>query len=126
MLGFDSVIITNPINILSKMINVILTNKIFIKCNVIEGALLCDLTDNGTEMSQTNTNGQGLHSDVLYSFGNTYSYGYPNSIDRPVKRHAKLIVKKFSEMRISFIDENNLPINFLETSITLTLEIREC
>ena len=126
MLGFDSVIIQNPVYRLNevasftslKMVNVILTNKIFIKCNVIEGALLCDLSDNSI--------GPGLHSDVLYSFGNTYSYGYPNSIDRPVKRHAKLIVKKFSEMRISFIDENNLPINFLETSITLTLEIREC
>ena len=99
------------------MVNVILTNKISIKCNVIEGALLCD---------GTNSPYQGLHSDVLYSFGNTYSYGYPISIDRPVKRHAKLIVKKFSEMRISFRDENNLPINFLETPISLTLEIREC
>ena len=112
MLGFEPLLIANKglsHNISKDMINVVLTNKIFIKCNVIEGAIY-----------------QGLHSDVLYSFGNSYTYGYPISIINPVKRYAKLIVKIFSEMRISFRDENNLPINFLESPIGLTIEIKEC
>ena len=109
MLGFESVVIGGVINmyISKNMINVVLTNKIFIKCNIIEGAIY-----------------QGLHSDVLYSFGNSYTYGYPISIVNPIIRYAKLIVKKFTEMRISFRDENNLPINFLESPISLTIEIK--
>ena len=59
-------------------------------------------------------------------FWNTYNYGYAISIDRPVKRYAKLIVTKFTEMRISFRDENNLPIYFLESPISLTIKIKEC
>ena len=117
MLGFESLLLAkeartmsdDKLNISKDMVNIVLTNKIFIKCNIIEGAIY-----------------QGLHSDVLYSFGNSFTDGYAISIINPVKRYSKLIVKKFTEMRISFRDENNLPINFLESPIGLTIEIKEC
>ena len=106
MLKFEVEIIN--MNISKNMVNVILTNKLFIKCNIIEKAIY-----------------QGLHSDVLYLFGNTYNNGYAISIDRLVKRYAKLIVIKFNEIRISFRDENNFRINFLESPISVMIEIKE-
>ena len=102
MLGFEAERINKNMNIFKNMVNVIVTNKIFIKCNVIDRAIY-----------------QGLHSDVIYLFGNTSNHRYAITIDRSVKRYAKLIVKKFTKMRISFRDENNLSINFLESPISL-------
>ena len=40
LLGFDAEIIRNELNISKRMVNVVLTNKIFIKCDIIKGAIL--------------------------------------------------------------------------------------
>ena len=113
ILGFDSISICGASSIQSyvestKMCDVVLSTKIYIHCNIVKGCIF---------------NGQS--SDILYSFPNDREFGHLINIKPYFKRKHLLVNKTFSEMNTYFTDQNNQPITFMKTPVTLTFEIRQ-
>jgi hypothetical protein len=109
MLGFDSVILDKPLNISPKMADILPLMQIFVHLDIIKGS-----------------NYNGKSTDILYSFPNNFAYGEAIN-EKPINLRPKsLLSTEFSSIQLRFTDENNKPVTFQNTPISVTLEIRQC
>ena len=112
ILGIDSVIIEHqalqPYYESPRMCDVVLSSKIYIHCDIVKGCIY-----------------DGKQSDILYSFPNDIEFGHLINIKPQFKREHLLVNKTFSEMNVYFTDQNNNPVTFMYTNVTLTFEIRQ-
>lgn len=76
----------------------------------------CNLVNN----SQFNIN----HPDVLYSFVPSSSYGEFFSIQPNNLIFLPIITSSFSELKLTFTDQNNNPLSMLDTNYNLTVILR--
>ena len=68
---------------------------------------------------------QGKSTDIIYSFPNNIAFGHLINLNIRQKRENLLVNKYFSDMTVYFTDQNNTPIDFMQSIITLTFEIRQ-
>ena len=69
---------------------------------------------------------EGKSSNIIYSFANSVEFGHLINILPKFKQEHMLMNKYFSELNITFTDQNYRPIDFMGSQITLTIEIRQC
>ena len=108
VLGFESKILNKPLNISDRMVNVLETQKVFIYLDIIRGSWFNNLPTN-----------------ILYSFANESEYGYPINLKTKNKEPHILLNKSFNSVLFTFKDENNNPIDFQGSSVSLTLEVAQ-
>ena len=92
----------------SKICDLVISTNIYIHLNIIKGSIF-----------------QGKPSDIVYSFSNNIALGHLINLNiRQTKEH--LLVKKyFSNMTVYFTDQNNSPIDLMQSVVTLTFKIRQ-
>jgi len=109
ILGYnESIILDKSINNSPNICNVMETQKIFIYLDIIKGSWF-----------------NGKPSSILYSFSNDIGFGMPISIKPKHKQESLLFKHTFNEIKFNFKNEKGDPINFMNTPVILTLEIRQ-
>ena len=68
---------------------------------------------------------QGKSTDIIYSFPNNIAFGHLINLNIKQKREHLLVKKYFSDLTVYFTDQNNMPIDFMQSVVTLTFEIHQ-
>ena len=68
---------------------------------------------------------QGKSTDIMYSFPNNIAYGHLINLNIRHKRKHLLVKKYFSNLTVYFTDQNNNAIDFMQSVVTLTFEIKQ-
>ena len=108
ILGFDGVIVDQAFTESPKICDVVISTNIYIHWDVIRGSIF-----------------QGKSTDIIYSFPNNIAFGHLINLNIRQKREHLLVKKYFSDMTVYFTDQNNMPIDFMQSVVTLTFEIRQ-
>ena len=108
ILGFDAVIVDQAFTESPKICDVVISTNIYIHFNIIKGSIF-----------------QGKSSDIIYSFPNNIAFGHLINLNIRQKREHLLMKKYFSDFTVYFTDQNNMPIDFMQSIVTLTFEIRQ-
>ena len=108
ILGFDAVIVDQAFTESPKICDVFISTNIYIHLDVICGSIF-----------------QGKLTDIIYSFPNNIAFGHLINLNIRQKREHLLVKKYFSDMTVYFTDQNNIPIDFMQSQVTLTFEIRQ-
>ena len=108
ILGFDAVILDQAFTYSYKICDVGISTNIYIYLNIIKGFIF-----------------QGKSSDIIYSFPNNIAFGHLINLYIRQEREHLLMKKYFSDFTEYFTDQNNMPIDFMQSIITLTFEIRQ-
>ena len=109
VLGFNARdLIRDGIYVSTKIANVVLTQKVYAKCN------LC---------SETNFNGES--SNILFSFPNNKRYGAVLSVNPNPLIPRKLVNTNIDKVRLEFVDEDNDPVTFMGSTICITILIEQ-
>ena len=58
-------------------------------------------------------------------FFNNIAFGHLINLNIRQKREQLLVKKYFSDLTVYFTDQNNMPIDFMGSQVTLTFEIRQ-
>ena len=108
ILGFDAVIVNQAFTESPKICDVVILTNIYIHLDVICGSIF-----------------QGKSKDIIYSFPNNIAFGHLINLYIRQQREHLLVNKYFSDMTVYFTDQNNIPIDFMQSQVTLTFEIRQ-
>ena len=109
VLGFPANDLTsNGVYISTRIANVVLTQKVYAKCN------LC---------SETNYNGQS--SNILFSFPNNKRYGAVLSVNPNPLIPRKLVNANIDKVRLEFVDEDGDAVDFMGSTICITLLVEQ-
>ena len=68
---------------------------------------------------------QGKSTGRVYSFSNNIAFGHLINLNIRQKREHLLVKKYFSDLTVYFTDQNNCPIDFMQSVVTLTFEISQ-
>ena len=90
-----------------KICDVVISTNIYIDLDVIRGSIF-----------------QGKSTDIIFSFPNNIAFGHLINLNIRQKREHLLVNKYFSDMTVYFTDQNNNAIDFMQSQVTLTFEIR--
>jgi hypothetical protein len=82
------------------------TQKVFVEMQGIRGSLF-----------------KGNSSQILFGFPNELSFGLLVVLKPKHKQKHKLLVDTLDELRFKFKDQDGLPVNFMGTPVSMTLEI---
>ena len=110
LLGFESKIYKDKINKSDKMVDIVLTNKIYISCSIIDGSY----------------DKNGIRRQVFFSFANSYRYGELINIEIKILQFHVLNVDRIDEILFVFCNEKNEPITFNKTSFIMSILIQQC
>ena len=108
LLGFDALVLNQRVSQSQHVDNIMKNKKVYISCNLCQGSVF-----------------KGRSSNILYSFSNSYRYGSPIYISPFQIQNKLLIENNFSEIRISFFDENLKPIDFNGADFSLTIMVKQ-
>jgi hypothetical protein len=109
MLGYtQDVVVDQPVNVSPKMCDVVSTQKIFVEMQGIRGSIF-----------------KGNSSEILFAFPNELSFGLLVVLRPTHKQEHKLLVDTLNDLRFKFKDQDGLPINFMATPVSMTLEVRQ-
>ena len=61
----------------------------------------------------------------MYSFSNNIAFGHLINLNIRQKKEHLLIKKYFSDLTVYFTDQNSMPIDLMQSVVTLTFEIRQ-
>ena len=108
ILGFDAMIVDQAITESPKICDLFISTKIYIHLDIARGSIF-----------------QGKSTDIMYSFLNNIAFGHLININIRQKREHLLVKKYFSDLTVYFTDQNNNFIDFMQSVVTLTFEIRQ-
>ena len=94
-LGFDKGVLSEGLHTAPNRADLMKTLKIRIECNLCNGFKI-----------------NGKFSNTLYEFPNNTATGEPISINPNPVIYTTLIQKRFSEILLTFVDDDNKPVNF--------------
>ena len=109
ILGFESKICKDKINISNTMADVVLTNKIYISCSIVEGSY----------------DRNGVRRQVFFSFANSYRYGELININIKNLQFHALNVDRIDEILFTFCNEKNEPINFNKSQVIMSVLVQQ-
>ena len=108
ILGFDAVIVDQPFIESPKICDLLISTNIYIHLDIAKLSIF-----------------QGKSTDIIYSFSNNIAFGHLINLNIRQKREHLLVKKYFLDLTIYFTDQNNSPIDFMQSVVTLTFEIRQ-
>ena len=109
ILGFESKIYKEKINISQKMVDVVLTNKIFISCSIIDGCY----------------DKNGVRKQSFYSFANSFRFGELISINIKNLQYHPLNIDRIDEILFYFTNDKGDPVTFNKTNVILSILIQQ-
>ena len=68
---------------------------------------------------------QGKSTDIIHSFPNNIEFGHLINLNIRQKRKHLLVKKYFSDLTVYFTDQSNNAIDFMQSIVTLTFEIKQ-
>ena len=107
-LGFESLKLETGKHYSTEIVNVQLSQKIYIECNLYKGSYM-----------------NNSPSQIIYSFPNELKFGSFLNERPKFPRRKELLLKNFHEIRLYFYDENKLPIDFMKELVTVELFIEQ-
>ena len=108
ILGFDEVSIAESYTESFKICDLVISTNIYIHLDIVKGSIY-----------------RGKPSDIIYSFANDTPFGHLINLKLQFKKEHLLLKKYFSNMNIYFTDQNINPIDFMNSVVTLTFEIKQ-
>ena len=108
ILGFDAVIVDLQFTESPKICDLVILTYIYIHLDVVKGSIF-----------------QGKSTDIIYSFPNNIAFGHLINLNIRLKKEHLLVKKYFSDLTVYFADQNNMPIDIMQSVVTLTFEIRQ-
>ena len=109
VLGFERRLYDQPKNVGTDVVDIVPTQKIFISCPLFTGA-----------------NVNGSDTNVIFTTPNKFTYGELISIKPHIPQRYLLREKQFESIKIRFFNEDNQPLTFAHSQVTLTLKIEQC
>ena len=92
----------------SKVCDLVISTNIYIHLDIAQGSIF-----------------QGNPSDIIYLFPNNIPFGHLINFNIRQKREHLLVKKYFSDMTVYFTHQNNNAIDFMQSVVTLTFEIKQ-
>ena len=108
IIRFDAVIVDQALTESPKICDLVISTNIYIHLIIIKGYIF-----------------QGKSSDIIYWFPNNIAFGHLINLNIRQKREHLLMKKYFSDFTVYFTDQNNMPIDFMQSVVTLTFELRQ-
>ena len=108
ILGFDAVIVDQAITESFKICDLVISTNIYIHLDIARGSIF-----------------QGKSTDIIYSFPNNIAFGHLINLIIRQKREHLLVKKYFSDLTVYFTDQYNNFVDFMQSVVTLTFEIRQ-
>jgi hypothetical protein len=109
LLGFGNVdLTTNGLHISSKIVNVTPVEKVFLRSNICTGSNL-----------------NGRNDNILFSFSNNKRYGSLLSISPNPLIPCLLLISNIDQIRLEFKDQNDSPVDFLGSTVCITILISQ-
>ena len=109
VLGFERRLHDKAKNVGKDVVDIVPSQKILLSCPLFTGAIL-----------------NGGDSNVIFSTANKFSYGELISIKPHIPQRYLLREHKFETIKIRFFNEDNQPLTFSNSQVTLTLKIEQC
>ena len=108
ILGFYAVIVDQDFTESPKICDGVISTNIYINLDVIRASIF-----------------QGKSTDIKYLLLNNIAFGHLIILNIRQKREHLLVKKYFSDLTVYFTDQNNNFIDFMQSVVTLTFEIRQ-
>ena len=108
ILGFDAVIVDQQFTESSKICELVISTNIYIHLDVVKGSII-----------------QRKSREIIYSVPNNIGFVHLINLNIRQKREHLLVKKYFLYLTVYFTDQNNCPIDFMQSVVTLTFEIRQ-
>ena len=91
-----------------KICDLVISTNIYIHLDIARGSIF-----------------QGKSTDIIYSFPNNIAFGHLINLNIRQKREHLLVKKYFSDLTVYFTDQSNNAIDFMQSVVTLTFEIKQ-
>jgi hypothetical protein len=108
ILGFTKTEVVDSTTLSDEIIDVLTIQRIYLHCDICRGSIY-----------------NGKPSSILFSFNNFHRWGFPLAFNLNPLQEKQVVIKKFNRIKFTFIDNNNRPIDFLKSPVTLSIQIRQ-
>ena len=109
ILGFESKIYKDKVNKSEKMADVVLTNKVYISCSIIDGSY----------------DKKGIRRQSFFSFANSYRYGELINLNIKNLQFHALNQERIDEILFTFSNDKGDPVNFNHSSVIMSVLIQQ-
>ena len=108
ILNFEVVIVDQPLTKSPKICNLVISTNIYIHLDIAKNSIF--------QLKLTN---------IIYSFPNNIALRHLINLNIRQNKEHQLGKKYFSDLTVDFTDQNNCLIDFIQSVVTLTFEIRQ-
>ena len=105
---FDAVIVYQKFTESPKICDLVISTNIYIHLDTVRGSIF-----------------QEKSTNIIYSFPNNIAFGHLINLNIRQQKEHLLVKKYFSNLTVYFTDQSNNAIDFMQSVVTLTFEIRQ-